>query len=217
MQRTRPGHFAARGGGRQQPGQTATERLTALITARWGSEGKDSKGRPCGVDLRCPLCLKPKMRICIGDKPDTLTAFCEGCKGKGLRLVKAIWEITEISLSPMKRRDEPELSPQQRDQIIAKMRRSDEYRALSDRAKALIEVIVTAVLDGEPNGQIGRTNIELLQALNTRSQRQVYEAVAGAIASGIVFKRLRSNGYGSGCSNQWILMCLVEAINRRKK
>ena len=211
---------AARGSGRQQPGQTAADRLTALIEARWGSEGKDGNGRPCGVDLRCPICLKPKMRIGIGDKPDTLTAFCEGCKAKGVPLVKAIWEAAEISLSPMKARREPELSPQERDQIIAKMRRSAEYEALSDRAKALVELLVTAVIcDGVPNGEIARTGVELRQALKTRSKRQVYEASNVAIASGIVFKRVRANinAYGFGPSNRWGLICLVEVINKRKK
>jgi hypothetical protein len=216
MQRNRPADDAPGGRDRQQP-QTAVERLMALIAARWGSEGADSKGRPCGLNLRCPLCLKPKMRIGIGDKPDALVAFCDGCRAKGLRLVKAIWEVTEISLSPMKPR-EP-LPPQRRDEIIAKMRRSPEYEALPDRAKALVDLLVKALHGGEDNGDISRTGVELMQALKTRSKRQVGEAVSAAIASGIVFKRRLANvrGYGFGSSNRWGLKCLVEAINRRKK
>ena len=206
---------ASGGWGRQQP-QTALERLIAITEARWGKyDGSDSK--PRGVNLRCPLCLKPKMRIGIGDKPEVLVAFCDGCGAKGLRLVKAIWEVTEISLSPMKPR-EP-LPPQQRDQIIAKMRQSDEYRALPDRAQALVEHLVKALHGGEDNGDISRTGVELMQALKTRSKRQVGEAVGAAIAADIVFKRRLANvrGYGFGSSNWWGLKCLVEAINRRKK
>ena len=98
-----------------------------------------------------------------------LVAFCDGCGAKGLRLVKAIWEVTEISLSPMKPR-EP-LRRGNSDQIIAKMRQSDEYRALPDRAQALVEHLVKALHGGEDNGDISLNWASTMQALNTRSNR----------------------------------------------
>jgi hypothetical protein len=206
MQRTRPDHFAAGGGGRQQ---TAADRLTALIEARGGVEAHDRHGLVYSKGLRCPLCLKSGLRITLGDKPETLMAFCEACKAHGPRLVKAIWEMTGISLSPMPKRwrPSPEAAPER---VIAEMRQSEKYQALSARAKTLVDYIADAVINGLPNGHIDLTGAQLMALLKTRSWKHLYKAVNAAKDAGIVVcgSRARTLNEKGGAPNLWGLTCL---------
>ena len=167
-------------------------------------------GQVYGKGLRCPLCFKSGLRITLGDKPETLMAFCEACKAHGNRLVKAIWEATGVSCSPMPKRwrPSPEVGPEK---AVTELRQSESYQALSARSKILVDFIADAVTDGGiPNGRIKCTGRQLMALLKTRSWKHLYKAVDAAIEAGIVVRGSRAQALGGtgGAANLWGLKCL---------
>jgi hypothetical protein len=116
-------------------------------------------------------------------------------------------------LAPKPRREPPR-------KVVERMRQSPAYEGLPSRSKALVDLLVTAVLeDGEANGGISMTVPALMAALGTRSRKQFYKAVDAAIAAGIVAKgsRALSHGQHNGSSNLWGLRCLPDDHKSRSK
>jgi hypothetical protein len=167
---------------------------------------------PYGENLRCPMpnCDAHKVTIKLGDKVPLV--FCARCKAKGDPLVKAVTRATGVWLTPPPRRERPQ-------KVVERMRRSDAYESLPSRAKALVSHLIDAVMvNGEPNGGVSRTGMELMATLGTRSRKQFYKAVNAAIAAKIVVRgsRALSNGKDSGSSNLWGLACLPREAKRSK-
>jgi hypothetical protein len=153
------------------------------------------------------MCGQRAVKLRLGDRANTPIArvgnIHTGCKANSVPLLKAMTRKTDIWLTPPARREPPR-------KAVERMRRSPAYEGLPPRSKALVDHLVEAYFDGEPNGGISGAGTELMAALGTRSRRHLYKALDAAIGAKIVVRGSRawSNGQASGSSNMWGLVCL---------
>ena len=155
--------------------------IAQRLTARFGGSWCEPEGKPpFGELLRCPLCGKYRMKVALGDRGNPLVfCLCSRTREKRSLLIKAVTKETGIWLVLKPRR----VSAQK---MVERMRRSPEYQALPPRSRALVDLLVDAVLkDGLSNGEIVMPVTVLMAALGTRSARQFYEAVDLGVKAGI--------------------------------
>jgi hypothetical protein len=181
--------------------------MTERLDGNWCEPVGES---PYGEFLRCPMCGQRAVKLKLGAKSPV--AFCGartgnphiGCKAKGVPLIKAMTKKSGgLWLTPPACREPPR-------KAVERMCRSPAYEGLPPRSKALVDHLVEAYFDGEPNGGISGAGTELMAALGTRSRKHLYKAIDAAIGAKIVVRGSRawSNGQASGSSNMWGLVCL---------
>jgi hypothetical protein len=151
-----------------------------------------------GRNLQCPTCqwIRDKkkidiptnrLKIDIGKLPNTLVVRCERSRHNQNRLVRAVTKATGISLTP---RPSPSEIRERMLHWVGEMRRSPAYKNLWPKAKAVVDILVAAVVDGGlPNGEIAQSKKEWMTVLKTRSSRATNKAIADALASGLIGRR----------------------------
>ena len=157
---------ATQGGGLLEPMWA----MTKALHGHWRNDGHP----PYGERLRCPLCRENAVTIRLGDK--AVLVYCgsrvdrsdyrSGCKARGVKLLKAMTDKTDIWLTG--RRRQPDESPKE---IVERMRQTAAYENLWGKANALVDYLAATIIGGEPNGKVRRSKKGWMLALATTSSR----------------------------------------------
>ena len=197
------------------------EPMRAMTTALSGNWCDDGKSPPYGERLRCPMCGENAVTIRMGDRAPV--AFCgarvrgssyrTGCKASGVPLLKAMTAKTSIWLTLRKRPKEPP------EKAVERMRETREYRDLSPKAKLVVDHLVSSVIAKMgANGRMLRSKKDWMLVIDPRSSNQTDKAIAGALASGLVFRELSvSTPKGGRPSFLYGLKCLPTDTDRTSR
>jgi hypothetical protein len=179
-----------------------------------------------GRNLQCPLCqwLKDRLKIDIptnrlkidiGDLPNTPVVRCTRVRHNQNSLVRAVTKATGISLMP---RPSPSEIMARMFYRVEQMRLTPKYDGLPPRAQAVVEHLVKAVIvNKEPNGEVLRSKKDWMLALDTRSSRATNKAIDAALASGLVGRRRTASPtlIGGRPSYLYGLKCLPTETDRK--
>jgi hypothetical protein len=105
--------------------------------------------------------------------------FCNGCKTPTREIVRALSEAGEGWFGPRKK-------PFTERELTERAAKSEAMQNLSERAKAILRAVLTAVRGGAPNGFVPLTNGQIKAAIGTKSNKTTDKALAEAKASGLL-------------------------------
>jgi hypothetical protein len=176
------------------------------LANRLGGRWLEDKNR--GREAQCPLCGRMEMSITPKPERDRILFFCNYCKKKGDKIVRALTKAGEGFFSP--RRKEP-TERELTEQAAQKMNE----QGLSERARNVCRLVWWhVVMGGEPNGDAPITIKQFMAWLKTRSAWVAAKALDEAKAAGWLKVKIGSRGVGRGrATNHYGVSWLPQGYN----